>query len=426
MLDHPLVNLAIAIAIGALVGIDREQRKREEEQHGAGGLRTFMLIGLLGGLVGMISQQMQSAAVIAAGVGAVLALIITSRLIHANRGLDTLGLTTDIAMLAVFFLGALVMMDQQVVAVALGIGVAAIVAFKERLHGLVEKVGREDLYAVLKLLIASGIVLPVLPNETIDPWGTINPYKIWWLVILISGLSLVGYVLTRWLGPGRGAAITGLVGGLASSTAVSLEFARRSKIEKETPGIADALASGVLLAWVVMFVRVIVIAGVIHPPVLKSLAWSMGAMGAITLVLAAWFLWRGSEASKKTSGHAVPMKNPFSLWSAIKFAAVFSAVIVAVDLSRQYVPTSGLYIVALVAGLTDVDAITLSMAQMTKGGGPLTVAAISIVIAVASNTIVKMGMSVVLGSAGMRNRMIVGTAIILAVGAGVVVVKNFV
>ena len=171
------------------------------------------------------------------------------------------GLTTEVAALVVFLLGAMVMLGHAELAIGLGVVTAAVLAYKQPLHGFVDKLGWDDVYAGLRLLIATFIALPLLPNEPIDPWGALNPYSLWLLVILISSLSLVGYVLTRLLGPARGTALTGLTGGLVSSTAVTLSFAKEGR---DNPQAAPALACGILLAWAVMFVRVIVLVAVVN------------------------------------------------------------------------------------------------------------------------------------------------------------------
>jgi uncharacterized membrane protein (DUF4010 family) len=162
-------------------------------------------------------------------------------------------LTTEVAAVIVFLLGAMIMLGYEELAIGLGVITAAVLAYKQPLHGFVEKLGWDDVYAGVRLLIATFIALPLLPNEPIDPWGALNPYKLWLLVILISSLSLVGFVLTRLLGSARGTALTGLAGGLASSTAVTLSFAKEGR---DKPQMANALACGILLAWAVMFVRI--------------------------------------------------------------------------------------------------------------------------------------------------------------------------
>ena len=204
-------------------------------------------------------------------------------------------------------------------------------------------------------------------------------------MILISALSLVGYIATRWLGPQRGTLLTGFFGGLVSSTAVSLSFAKRSVDERDQKGAADALTAGVLLAWMVMFGRVLATIAIVHRPLLAPLAVPMGVMGAASALIAGVLFLRTRSAAQGESG-SVPLKNPFSLTSAIKFALFFTAVLVVVKVMQRWAPGTGVYAVAAIAGLTDVDAITLSMAQFTQGGGALATAAIAITIATVSNT----------------------------------------
>ncbi len=187
------------------------------------------------------------------------------------------GLTTEVAAIVVFLLGAMVMLGYRELAIGLGVVTAAVLAYKEPLHGFVAKLGWDDVFAGFRLLIATFIALPLLPDRPIDPWGALNPYSLWLLVILISSLSLVGYALTRWLGPGRGAALTGLAGGLVSSTAVTLSFAREAR---DDPHNATALACGTLIAWAVMFARVLVLVAVVNRALLATVLvpfWSWGS-----------------------------------------------------------------------------------------------------------------------------------------------------
>ena len=280
----------------------------------------------------------------------------------------TFGLTTEIAAVAVFLLGAMTMLGHPELAIGLGVVTAAVLAYKQPLHGLVAKLGWDDVYAGVRLLIATFIILPLLPDRTLDPWQALNPYKLWLLVILISSLSLVGYVATRWLGAGRGTALTGITGGLVSSTAVTLAFARRSRDE---PAAAAALACGILLAWAVMFARVLALVLAVNAALVYPLLLPIAAMGLLTL-FAAWLLYR--RGGETAGPQDVPLKNPFSLTAAVQFAVAFAAVLLLVKVIQLYVPGGGVYIVAALAGLTDVDAITLSMAEYAMANPP-TVAA---------------------------------------------------
>jgi uncharacterized membrane protein (DUF4010 family) len=412
-LDATVVrNFAIALLIGALVGIEREKSKRARGHATIGGIRTFILFAEAGAVSAWLSQQLASPWPFGLAFVSVAALVTAGYVRTAARDPEELGLTTEAAALAVCLLGGATMLGRAEVAVALAIVTSATLAFKEPIHGAVERLGTDDIYAGLKLLIATFIVLPLLPNHAVDPWGALNPYELWLLVILISGLSLVGYVATRWLGPGRGAAITGLAGGLASSTAVTLAFARRSREEK---GI-DLLGVGVILAWTMMFLRVIAEVAVVHRPLVASVLVPFAAMGVAGLGAAGVLYRRGAKAL--ASAQPVPLTNPFSLTSASRFAAFFAVVLLVVKGVQEYLPGTGVYAVAALAGLTDVDAITLSMATWTRDGGDPTQAVRAIGIAALSNTATKCVIAVALGAPALRQRLLAVTgAILLAGGA---------
>ncbi len=415
-------NFAIALFIGALVGLDREKKKAAEQDIGLGGIRTFILFAMAGAISGWLSSELGNVWIFIATVGGVSAAVIVGYVIQARESPAYIGLTTEIAAIVVCLLGGLTLFGYPGVAVALGIGTSAILAFKQPIHGLVGRIGSDDLYAGLKLLIATFIVLPLLPNEAIDPIGALNPYRLWLLVILISSLSLVGYVAVRVLGPGRGTALTGLFGGLVSSTAVTLAFSKRSREEAGHGDVGDVLAAGILLAWVLMFVRVVVEVVVVHISLLPRLLPALGVMGAVSLVAAGWFLRRDAAARQGVPFEGrVPLRNPFSLTSAVKFAAFFAVVLVVVKLVEQYLPGQGFYAVAGLAGLTDVDAITLSMANYAREGGDPSTAANAIVTAVLTNTMVKAGLTTALATAALRRRVVGATAAILAAGILVLV-----
>jgi uncharacterized membrane protein (DUF4010 family) len=403
-------DFATALLIGALIGVEREKRK-SEGMEGIGGVRTFILLALIGAVAGFLSRGGSVPWVLLAMFLPVTALVFAgySQIARAENG--GFGVTTEIAAIAVFLLGAMTMLGHRELAIGLGVVTAAALAYKQPLHGLVAELAWDDVYAGVRLLVATFIILPLLPDRTLDPWDALNPYKLWLLVILISSLSLVGYVATRSLGAGRGTVLTGITGGLVSSTAVTLSFARRSRDEPEA---GAALACGILLAWAVMFGRVLVLVLAVNAGLVYPLLLPFAAMGVLTL-LAAWLLYQRSGAS--AGPQDVPLKNPFSLTAAAQFALIFAAVLLLVKLTQFYFPGGGVYIVAALAGLTDVDAITLSMAEYAKGNSP-TVAAIAVVIAAISNTVVKCGMVATLGGPALRRPMLLATAGILVAGVG--------
>ena len=420
-LDLTLVwNFATALLTGALIGIERERHKQQATHSEIAGLRTFVLFALFGALSGWMTLLLDSPWVLAAGLLAAAGAIIAGYVLSVRTSPDSIGLTTEVAAVSTFLLGALAAHGQRELTVGLGVVIAAVLAYKQPLHGFVGKLDSDDVYAVLRLLIATFIVLPLVPDEPLDPWDALNPQSLWLLVLLISGLSLVGYVLTRLLGAHRGLPLTGLTGGLVSSTAVTLAFARQSR-EPQYEASATAIASGILLAWTVSFVRVLVEVLVVNRALLPALWPAVVAMTLVAGVCGVWYLRRASGgAQSQVESKGVPLRNPFSLTSAMKFAALFAVVLLVVKLVQLHAPETGLYYVAALAGTTDVDAITLSMAQYARSGSPA-VAAHAITIAVLANTIVKTGMVVALGTTALRKSILLPTAGILAAGVGAIV-----
>jgi uncharacterized membrane protein (DUF4010 family) len=411
-------DFSIALLIGALVGVERESHKARESPVAFGGLRTFILMAEAGAVSAWLSLKLGTPWIFGVALAAVAAAVLTGQVLESRMKPDQPGMTTEVAALVVVLLGGMVMYGFVGIAVALAIVTSSVLAFKQPLHALVAKLGTEDIHAGLKLLIASFIVLPLLPRRPIDPWQALNPYKLWLLVVLISTLSLVGYVAVRWLGTARGAVVTGATGGLVSSTAVSLSFARESRLATNATA-GHALAAGILLSWLVMFVRVVIEVGVVNPGLVARVLIPFSMMAVVAGLFAAVLFRRGGATGvKEPERAAVPLKNPFSLMEAVKFGMVFAAVMLVVKLTQQYLPGGGLYVVAGLAGLTDVDAITLSMADFARQGGDAATAVGTIAVASVSNTLVKCGLVAALGSRSLRMRLVPAALAILAAGLG--------
>ncbi|MGD9501192.1 MAG: MgtC/SapB family protein [Methyloceanibacter sp.] len=411
------LDFATAILLGALIGIEREKHKTEEgEADGVAGLRTFTLLALFGAAAAWVARSTGSPWVLAVALLCVGAFIVAGYFVAARANPQSTGLTTEVAAVVVFVLGAMVMLGHEELAIALGVVTTAVLAYKQPLHGFVAKLGWDDVYAGLRLLIATFIALPLLPDRPIDPWGALNPYALWLLVILISGLSLIGYVLTRLLGPSRGAALTGLTGGLVSSTAVTLSFAKEGR---DRPQSAASLACGILLAWAVMFVRVIILVAAVNRTLLPGLIAPFAAMGAVAGGIAAVLYFRGREGADAAAESSLKVQNPFSLTQAAKFAAFFAVVLLAAKIAQEHFAARGLYVVAALAGLTDVDAITLSMAELARNGDAR-IAVIAIVIAALTNTIVKTAMALVVAGPSFAKPLLAAAVLIPLAGLGAV------
>lgn len=409
-------NFLIALLIGALVGVEREKSKLSGHTVAFGGLRTFILFAEAGAVSAWLAQHMQSPWIFIVTLVAIAIAVVAGYVLESRARPDSLGLTTEIAALVVFLLGGVVMYGYAALAVALAILTSAVLAFKQPLHGLVGRLGTDDLYTGLKLAIATFIVLPLLPDRTLDPWGALNPYKLWLLVILISALSLVGYVAVRVLGGARGTAVTGIAGGLVSSTAVSLSFARQSQAGRDGRA-ADLLAVGILLAWMTMFVRMLLTVAIVYAALVERLSIPLAAMAAVASLLAGYFYRRGMGGRRAARPEAeVAVKNPFSLAAATRFGLLFAVVLLVVKLTERHLTAEGLYVVAGLAGLTDVDAITLSMAEYARGSRDLGTAAVAIMVAALANTVAKCGLVAVVGSGALRARLLVATSILLATG----------
>lgn len=413
-------DFGTALLIGALIGIEREKRKNEEQDIAGSGLRTFILIAEVGAVAGWLSHSLQMPWLLVAALVAVAACVLSAYVLGARVQPNSLGLTTEIAAIAVCLLGAMVTFGYRNLSIGLAVITAAVLAYKQPLHSFLDKLGWDDVFAGLRLLIATFIVLPLLPNHPVDPWEALNPYSLWLLVLLISSLSLVGYVGTRWLGADRGTVLTGLTGGLVSSTTVTLSFARQSREDKRM-GTSYALVCGILLAWCIMFGRVLVEVLVVNRALVTELLTPFLAMGG-TAGVVAWFFFRRSASIQRhaaVSTEDVPLKNPFNLTEAAKFAVFFAMVLLVLKIVQLHYPGRGVYIVAALAGLTDVDAITLSMAGYAKTG-ETAVAIHAIVIAALTNTLTKCGMAASLGGSAIRLPILIATGAIFLAGIGTI------
>jgi uncharacterized membrane protein (DUF4010 family) len=406
----------IALFIGALVGIERTHHQGTHSRS-LTGIRTFMLFSEFGAVAAWLSRSMGSSAPFVGGLFCATAVLVASYVTQPRTNEGGTGVTTEMAAAVVYVLGGLAVHGPAPIAVALAIVTAGLLAMKASLHDAVSRISREELLATLRLLFASFIVLPLLPNRPVDPWGAVNPFKLWLLVILISGLSMVGYVAVRLVGPSRGTMLAGLFGGLASSTAATVTFARQNR---ERPELSRTLATGVLLAWTVMFVRVMVLVGALRWPLLSRLVWPMAGMALVGVVFALWDL-RGHRASSLRDEPAeLGVKNPFRLWPAIKFAALFAVVLVVSRVVQQHSPGRGLYWVSALAGSTDVDTVVLSLSEL-HGRGAISddLAVRGMVIASIANTLVKLVLLRVLGTAQIAYRMLAAAAGMIAVGVAV-------
>lgn len=409
-MDEPLaLRFAVALGLGMLIGLERERAKGQD---GGAGVRTFALIALAGAIAGHLQNDLGLDWLALAIFVAVGALLVSSYVLTARHG-DT-GITTEVSALLSFLLGLLCSHGQLQMAAWVAVAMALMLALKDWLHGLARRIDASDVEATLKFAIVTLIVLPLVPDHDYGPapLDVLNPYKVWLMVVLISGLNFISYLLIKVVGTEHGIGLAGLLGGLASSTAVTLGFSQRSQ---QAGADARALALGILLAWTVMFFRVVVMTGMVSGALGLRLAMAMGALCLVSLGACYW-LWRRRPAQER--GEVSAGQNPFELGEAIKFGLLFGIVVFVARAAQVYLGDAGLYLAAGVAGLSDVDAITLAMADRARDSAQnLDVAARAIVIAVLANTLVKSGLAASLGSAELRRLTLPISAALFAAGA---------
>jgi uncharacterized membrane protein (DUF4010 family) len=408
---EPWWRFAAALLIGALVGLEREFVQQRSGEQEFGGIRTFSLMSLLGAVAAYISQDLGIVVFIVAYLGLIL-LLWTSNLSTALRGIDE-GITSEIAALLVPLFGAMVIWDYAAMAGAMGVITALVLALKPTLHDLARRMSPADLRATLEFALISAVILPLLPNKGFGPFGVLNPFQIWLLVVFVSGIGFFGYVLMKVLGTEQGIGITGLLGGLVSSTATTLSFAGRSKVNES---LSTMLARGILLASSVMFPRVLVEVAVVNNTLLPRVIIPIGAM-FLTSMFAFFLLWRVKRDGEKAEPGNVELSNPLRLQTAVSFGLVFAIVLVAVRAANEYFGSAGVYVASLLTGITDVDSITLSVSELALNGTlEPQVASVAIVIASLVNTTTKGVIAVALGSDALRNTILRTFGIVLLVG----------
>ena len=416
---EPFLSLGLAAAAGFLIGLEREQSAPSDRQAESfqGGARTHPLVALTGGLAALLARQLGVGPVLAA-FGALVVFLVVNYADDVRRGADR-GITSEAAFLVSFLLGALALSQgivpstarRAVVVLATAVIVTGLLSSKPVLQPLMRRVSREDLVAALKFLVVAVVLLPLLPDRSFGPFDALNLRVVGWMMLLVTAASFVGYGATRLLGTERGLGVTGLVGGLVSSTAVTLAMSARARQQQQ---LARPAALAVVLASSVVFLRVEAMLAVVNGELARALAPSMLGMAAAGLV-AAVVLYR-RRAGEGASAD-VQLKNPVSLSSALQFALLFAVVLVGSKAANAWLGSGGVYAAAAVAGTTDMDAIALSMAELARGQVSPAVAATAVVLAGLANTLAKGAMAVAVGRGTFGRYVAASFAGILGAGA---------
>lgn len=413
--DESMARLGVALAVGLLVGLQRQYAKQHDADDFFAGARTFGLIALMGGASSLLAIRFDTVLPLLFGFSAV-ALIVGIAYLGGVRS-GSMGLTTEMSALVTFVAGALAGDGQFTISIALAVATTALLAAKPYTYAFVDRLDREDVEATVQFAVLVALVLPVLPREPIgsSPFDAASPFKIGLMVVFILGLSFLGYVLIKVVGPRRGIGLTGILGGLVSSTAVTLTMSERSK---HSSGLIRALAMALLLAWAIMYGRVIVEVGVVNADLLRDVAIPIGAGGAVTALWAGWVAFRRNDIDG-ADDEEQQFTNPFSIGPALQFGLLYGVVLIGSKALSEWLGDTGVYIGAIASGVADVDAITLSMAELSRGEGSVSdqTAANAIVLAAASNAIVKGGLVWAIGSPQVRR--LVTPAVIGAVVSSV-------
>lgn len=406
------IRFGVAIAVGFLIGLQREYAYGGPGQEIIAGERTFALFSLAGALAAMLADKLNSALAFLIII-LFLGLFTTVGYYNDSRS-GKVGLTTEVAIVVAIGIGALCYLGYLTLAVAVGIATTVLLSIKLETDRFARALTREDVLAVLQLAVISAIILPILPNESFlpPPFDVLNPFKIWLMVVFISGISFLGYVAIKFVGPEQGIGLTGLLGGMASSTAVTLSFSERSNRE---PDLSKPFVLAITVAWTVMFARVLIEVSVVNPSLLAQV-WIPIALAGLVGLLYCGYLFYLQRTREKGD---VKFSNPFDLMSAIKFGLLYALVLLLSRAAQMYLGEAGLYLSSVISGLADVDAITLSLAELSRSGVvEMDQAALAIVLATMSNTLVKGAIAMIAGSSELRKSLIPAVAAILAVGLG--------
>ncbi len=387
-----LLDLIVPLAIGLLIGTERGwSHRHQSDDKLIAGIRTFGLAGLLGGVAAMMASIFQFLTWVMIFGGFVL--LVVAAYIGDLKDNPDRGLTTEIALLLTFLLGSLSVLGHMGMASGLAVVIALLLSLKDVLHKGLRKLTGEELSGALKLLFISLVMLPVLPNEGMGPWAVFNPYSIWWMVVLISALGFAAYVAMKVAGLNYGLLLTALLGGIVSSTAMTLTL---SKMHGQI-SLRTILAAGLLLTSALMFPRVLIEISLVNPALTTRLTVPLMVAGLIYVAGAIVLAILATRQPINLSESTQLLHNPFEMGPALRFALLLTAIVFLVEAGRRYLGDAGVYAIAALSGLTDVDAITLSLSKAALRDLDARTASIGIGLAVISNSLVKAGLVIMIG-----------------------------
>lgn len=390
-----LESITLATILGFMIGLQREVYNKSKNVEDFGGARTFALIALIGMLLAWLGEKYTL--LVPVGVVGLTILLSVGYLTNAAKSGDS-GLTTEFSALASFVIGMLCFTHEVGYAVFSAIMILFVLNLKEKLSRFEGFIEKKDINAAILLALMCGVIFPFIPNQPIDPWGYINLYAIWLMVILVAGISFLGYIAFRLFGDRKGTLLTGIIGGLASSTAVALAMAKKSQ---EDESLSDYFAVSVMIASSVMLIRAFIEVFIMNVSLAMAiLPWlTMAFLGGLGVVI--FFLMGKRSGDPMNHSSAIHVKNPFELSEALILGLMFGIIMALIRLSNDYAPDFGLYVISFLSGLADVDAIVLTLST-AKNTIPSNQATIAILLAIMANSWVKFGIVAVIGSSRAR------------------------
>ena len=377
-------SILIAVGLGFMIGMQRAIYHLSQDEKSFAGSRTFSLIAMVGYMAGYLDTDFGGIAMM---VGVLAGAVILAAYYFKVTNMEGYGSTTHFAAIATYLLGVMVSLGQEKYAIFLGVLIIVLLEIKPKLQRFEAKITPSDINAAVLLLAMTFLVLPVLPDRMIGPYQLFNPYKTWLMAVIISAISFVGYAAIKILGHKKGLFLTGALGGLVSSTAVSVSMSRLAVTQKR---FAVHFAAAIAIACTFMFLRVLILVFVVNPEMAADLLVPFSAASAGGLAYT-WYLYRTARSGSVSVGDTFA-RNPLQLSEAIKFGILFGIVYGAVAFVQTRYGDIGVYVVSMLSGITDVDAVTLTLAQLAEEGSLKTVAAMNgIIIASVVNSLVKLG-----------------------------------
>jgi len=410
-------QMGAAILLASLIGLDREQNHKKNS---FGGLRTFALVGLLGALAYYLSSvSIAIFVVLTAGF----LLFVTLAYFITAKDEGGIGATSDLATVLVYLIGVLCGMDHYVLATSITLTLFLILRFKSSLHDWANKINNHELISTVEFMVIAFVILPLLPNKGFGPYEVFNPYTIWLMVVLISGISFASYIAIKLLGAKRGIGLMGFLGGLISSTALTLSFSAQSK---KNPGIIKPYVFAIIIASSAMFFRILILIVVLNRELLGKAVFPVLTMGIIALI-SALVLWvkRDEQTVEKEMGkNVLKIKSPFRIGPALKLATLFTLILFVARFAVDVMGDRGLYLTSLISGVVDVDPIVVSITNLTSKGLAANVAMVAMTIAVIMNTISKVAIFTVFGNKKVAFK-IAQIFLLMMIGGGVAAMFSY-